>query len=84
MKESRPTGFEEKWRFCRYRTTTGVVSDFFEEKWKRVTVRLTVCEERWAIGWYLTRMEVMSDDLDPVMDILVTCVRVVRWMVGWK
>lgn len=56
----------------------------FEEKWRGLVEHLIVFEERWVIGWYLTGMEVMSDVVEESMDILVTCVGLVKWIVGWN
>ena len=94
-KESRPTDCGDtmgwsgtcvvvRWKFVRSLVWREVKPTSSEEKWKMLVVHLNVFEEKIGMGWYRTMMGVMSDVFEGTMDFLVTCVGLVRWVVGWS
>lgn len=71
------------WKFGRSLVVREIKPSGTEEKWKRLVVHVNVLEEKLVMGWHLTKMEAMSDFFEGCVGSLVTCVGLVRWIVGW-
>ena len=77
------TGFEEKWKFGWYRTTTGVVSDFFEDMVRGLVTCVVVV--RWKVGWSLVMSEIKPTGFEEKWKRLVGHVNLFeeKWVTGW-